>query len=226
MTKLQNTDIVAVSWRDNKIVTLLSTFVSTNPVEKVIRFSKTEKKKVELTCPNIVKVYNKHMGGVDLLDSLLGRYKIKMRTKKWYMRLFYHLLDMTIVNSWLLHKRIIAQKNNNLDLTQKHISLSDFREELGISLCVSGQQITPKRGHPASTLESVIEIRRNKPNAAVQPPKNVRLDQVSHWSTDTNKQSRCKMPGCSSYTWQKCTKCNLPLCVGKGKKCFFKYHTS
>jgi len=112
LTKLQNTEIVTVSWRDNKIVTLLSTFVSTDPVEKVIRFSKTEKKKVELTCPNIVKVYNKHMGGVDLLDSLLGRYKIKMRTKKWYMRLFYHLLDVTIVNSWILHKRIIAQKKN------------------------------------------------------------------------------------------------------------------
>lgn len=56
--------------------------MSTNPVEKVIRFSKTEKKKVEFTCPNIVKVYNKHMGVVDLLDSLQGRYKIKMRTKK------------------------------------------------------------------------------------------------------------------------------------------------
>lgn len=188
LTKLQNTEIVAVSWRDNKIVTLLSTFVSTNPVEKVIRFSKIEKKKVELTCPNIVKVYNKHMGGVDLLDSLLGRYKIKMRTKKWYMRLFYHLLDVTIVNSWLLHKRIIAQKKkkNNLDSTQKHISLADFREEFGISLCVSGQRLTPKRGRP-STLESVIETKRKKPNAAVQPPKNVRLDQVSHWSTDTNK---------------------------------------
>lgn len=72
LTKLQNTDIVAVSWLDNKIVTFLSTFVSTNTLEKVIRFSKTEKKKVKVTYPNIVKVYNKHIGGVDLLDSLLA----------------------------------------------------------------------------------------------------------------------------------------------------------
>lgn len=38
-------------------------------------------------------------------------------------------------------------------------------------------------------------MRRKRPNAAVQPPKDIRLDQVSHWSTDTNKQSQCKMPG-------------------------------
>lgn len=50
--------------------TLLFTFVTTDPVEKVIRFSKT-KTKVELTCSNIVKVYNKH--SVDLLDRLLRK---------------------------------------------------------------------------------------------------------------------------------------------------------
>lgn len=71
------------------------------------------------------------------------------------MRLFYHLLDVTIVNSWLLHKRIIAQKHNNLDSTQKLISVADFREELGISLFFCGQRITPKRGRPSS-FESVI----------------------------------------------------------------------
>jgi len=60
------------------------------------------------------------------------------------------------VNSWLLHKRIITQTINNLESSQKPISLADFREELGISLCVSSQRMTPKRGRP-STLESAIE---------------------------------------------------------------------
>jgi len=63
---------------------------------------------IEIDCPLIVNVYNKHMGGIDLLDSLLGQQKIKIRSRKWYLRIFYHLLDVTVVNSWLLHKRIIA----------------------------------------------------------------------------------------------------------------------
>lgn len=100
VTKIQGTKIAAVSWNDNKVVTLLSTFVGVDPITVISRFSKKEKKMTYIDCPSVIKVYNKHMGGVDLLDSLLGRHKIKMRSRKWYMRLFYHLLDMTVVNSW------------------------------------------------------------------------------------------------------------------------------
>lgn len=70
------------------------------------------------------------MGGVDLLDGLLGRHKIKMRSRKWYIRLFYYMIDVTIVNSWLLHRRIQHEKGekNSMPLVQ-------FRKELAMSLC-------------------------------------------------------------------------------------------
>jgi hypothetical protein len=110
LANINNQEVFATCWRDNKVVTLLSTFVEIDPMSKVKRFSKTENKSIEIDCLHIVSVYNKHMGGVDLLDSLLGRQKIKIRSRKWYLRIFYHLLDVTVVNSWLLHKRIIAQK--------------------------------------------------------------------------------------------------------------------
>lgn len=110
VSKVRGIDIVAVTWKDTKILSLLSTFAAVDPVVKVSRFDRKQKKRVKVDCPNIIKVYNRHMGGVDLLDGLLGRHKIKMRSRKWYMRVFHHLLDVTIVNSWLLHKRIQKQK--------------------------------------------------------------------------------------------------------------------
>ena len=66
--------------------------MGSSPVQELKRFDKKEKKleKVEVPCPNLVLEYNKHMGGVDLLDNILGRYKISMRTRKWYCRIFYH----------------------------------------------------------------------------------------------------------------------------------------
>lgn len=90
-----------------------------------------------MKCPRIVEDYNTHMGGVDLLDAHLARYKVTIRSRKWYMKIFYHCLDMVCVNSWLIWKK--ADDNNN-----KH-SLADFKEMLAISLCVYGTH-TPTRG--------------------------------------------------------------------------------
>jgi len=87
--------VTSVLWKDNKLVTLLSSFCGILPEETIRRFDKKEKENIEVSCPFIIKEYNKHMGGVDLLDSLIGRYKIKMRSKKWYMRLWYHLIDFS-----------------------------------------------------------------------------------------------------------------------------------
>ena len=48
--------------------------------------------------PNIVSMYNKSMGGVDLLDSL-ALYPIKIRSKKWYHCIVFHMLDLILVES-------------------------------------------------------------------------------------------------------------------------------
>ncbi|KAG0422301.1 hypothetical protein HPB47_001864 [Ixodes persulcatus] len=57
-----------VKWKDNKSVILLSTAFGTAPEGTCRRSSKNEKKRVEVTPPDIVARYNQHMGGVDLID--------------------------------------------------------------------------------------------------------------------------------------------------------------
>lgn len=99
------TDIANVIWKDNKAVMLLSTFAGELPKTKVQRYDKTNKKYVEIDRPYVVGEYNRHMGGVDLIDSIMGRYKIQVRSKRWQVRMFYHLLDLTMANYWLLHRR-------------------------------------------------------------------------------------------------------------------------
>lgn len=91
-TKINSAEIVSVTWRDTKVVNLISNFVGTNPMQSVERFDKILRKRITVDCPNIVKQYNSYMGGVDFLDSMIGRNKIKLRSKKWYMRIYYHLL--------------------------------------------------------------------------------------------------------------------------------------
>ncbi|CAI6354669.1 unnamed protein product [Macrosiphum euphorbiae] len=75
------------------------------------------------------------MGGVDLMDSMIGRYRIIMRSKKWYMKIFYHLVDMSIVNAWMLYKKV----------TKKPMKLAQFREQLAVELCQTEIEIKKKR---------------------------------------------------------------------------------
>lgn len=57
------------------------------------------------------------MGGVDNLDANVGRYKIRLKSKKWYLRIFYHLFDLCVINAWLLYQRVAKEKNiSNMSL--------------------------------------------------------------------------------------------------------------
>lgn len=91
MTTQNGVNLWAVKWFDSRPVTLLSTFVSANPASEVQRWDKKQKEFLCVKRPNIVGVYNKSMGGVDLLDSLIALYRIKIRSKKWYHRIFFHI---------------------------------------------------------------------------------------------------------------------------------------
>ena len=54
--------------------------------------------------PRVIEDYNTLMGYVDKSDRMVNSYGIARRTWKWTMELVFHLLDMTILNAFLLHK--------------------------------------------------------------------------------------------------------------------------
>lgn len=81
------------------------TYVGSKPKGEK-RFFKQEKAYKMISCPNSILIYNNYMGGVNLLDSMLGFYRIKIRSKKYYLQIFFHFIDMIAVNCWLLASRI------------------------------------------------------------------------------------------------------------------------
>ncbi|CAG4932290.1 unnamed protein product [Parnassius apollo] len=75
-------DVATVAWKDNKVVNLASSFVGEMPKAQVRRYDKKTKQYITIDRPNIVGEYNRHMGGVDLIDSIMGCYKIRLRSKR------------------------------------------------------------------------------------------------------------------------------------------------
>ena len=88
-----NDGILTLRWKDNKVVTLLSTDLGVEPVSSVSRYRSDTKRKEDVCCPAVIKSYNVNMGGIDKSDMLVHLYHTPMNSKRWYMRMFAYAID-------------------------------------------------------------------------------------------------------------------------------------
>jgi len=52
--------------------------------------------------PHIMEWYDQHMGYVDSSDRMANSYSMSPCNFKWTKKLFFHFLDLTVLNSWIL----------------------------------------------------------------------------------------------------------------------------
>ena len=94
------TNLMVTQWRDKKDVTLLSSCVNDSTIN-VTRAGK------EKTIPLVVNFCNANMGGVDKSDQMLTSYEVeRKRVKKWYKKVFHHLINQSVFNAQIIHKTI------------------------------------------------------------------------------------------------------------------------
>ena len=96
----KNAKIFVVRWKDNGLVCMASNEHGLRPLKKVDCYSAT-KKKIAGSMPNVICMYNRHMGGVDRVDENISLYRIAIPGKKWYFPLFCYLLNVCVNNASL-----------------------------------------------------------------------------------------------------------------------------
>uniref|UniRef100_A0A8C6TQ61 PiggyBac transposable element-derived protein domain-containing protein n=1 Tax=Neogobius melanostomus TaxID=47308 RepID=A0A8C6TQ61_9GOBI len=188
--------LAVVKWADNKTVTLVSSCASVSPVGQVRRYSKEEKKKICVPCPKIVSEYNTHMGGVDLADMMIALYRTPAKSHRWYLAIFWQMVDIAVNNAWLLHRRHAAQ------LGQKHHCLKVFRLDVAKGL-----------------------IYPEKQKRVPRPVDDMIYDGIDHFPIVSVK-GRCRMcqDGQTSIVCQKC-KVRLCIVTGQNpRNCFHSFH--
>ena len=88
---------------------------------------------IDVPIPEIVQEYNRFMGGVDKMDMNLALYRIDRCSNKWYMRIIFYLISLSVSNSWTLYKRHFMQRHGALksSLSQKDflLDVADARHQ-------------------------------------------------------------------------------------------------
>nr|XP_053627436.1 piggyBac transposable element-derived protein 3-like [Cherax quadricarinatus] len=232
-----NDGILAVRWKDNKVVTLLTNDVGVHPVTPITSYNKETKKREKFSCPAVIKNYNAHMGCIDKSDMLVHLYKTPMKSKRWYMRLFAYFLDLAVVNAWLVYRR------DCVALKSKYMPLKNFRLDISISARSTGHKLRggkrsasrlTRSTSRASSVESddgdLSSLQIPTPvqyQRVIKPDDSVRYDTtLHHWpvnaKTFTCKHcSTKKHPVASTFA---CLTCKVNLCI-KEKNCFVEFHS-
>ena len=176
-----NHNLSLVRWLDNKCVTLISTYLGVSPESTVKRYIRSTKVHQDVSRPAIVGVYNSYMRGIDMFDVMCTLYKRQLKSKRWYLYVFYHTLTMIMVNSWFLYRR--EAKSLGVD---NAMQMKDFQVKAAVSLISQGKV---SRGRPSFNSPPPAK----KPCVKLRPQENIRFDNVDNWSLSQEKRRRYRL---------------------------------
>lgn len=191
----------SVKWKDKKNIFMLST-IHDNAMEPSQRTNRNTG--LPVIKPRAVLDYSKNMGSVDTADMLLSSIQCIRKTIKWYKKLFFHILDMHMLNSFFCYRH--AKNIPNL-------KFADFQLRVI-------NQLVEQYSSSSSVLERPMSASTSGNNPLRVLPRNAK----DHMPTKMGKYQRCKQ--CSLIKQRKntrfcCKVCNVYLCAAP---CFEKYH--
>uniref|UniRef100_A0A8P4GEV8 PiggyBac transposable element-derived protein domain-containing protein n=1 Tax=Dicentrarchus labrax TaxID=13489 RepID=A0A8P4GEV8_DICLA len=100
-----------VRWNDNSVVTVVSNMEREFTETEAKRWNKQKRTVDKVRQPKCIQEYNTHMGGVDLHDQFVSRYRVNIRSKKWWWPCFSWALNKhsTYGKDLLSFQRLVAQ---------------------------------------------------------------------------------------------------------------------
>ncbi|XP_063818872.1 piggyBac transposable element-derived protein 2-like [Pseudophryne corroboree] len=200
-------NISITRWLDGSVVHVASSCAGIQPQDSAQRWSKKEKELIHIPRPFAVKLYNTHIRGVNLMDQCVAMYPHRRKNRRWYIRVFFHFLDVTCVNAWLLYR--MSGFND--------MNLLDFKASIARALINAGCMEQRRRERSSETPPPL------KRRAVSKAPPEIRFSVGHHWPklTDAKHANRCHDVACTRKTKYICMQCLEPLCPG----CFSNFHT-
>lgn len=109
------------SFSEKREVIMITSFCD-NKTEEVKRTVKAGVEEI-ISTPPVICRYNESMGGVDVSDHYIATYPFARRTVKWWRKIFFWLLEVVVMNSFIL-------SNNYRDPGMPPIRQEEYRKKL------------------------------------------------------------------------------------------------
>ena len=202
---------LALQWKDNRPVTMVTSIDSANDFLYIDRNEKVGNawQRVRVKQPKAFHNYNQFMNAVDRSDQFLANNSSLQKCMHWWKVLFFHMVDIAVVNSYILF-RLHGAENPDARRAKK-FSITKYKEELVRQLV--GLE---KFGQPPVFRPPTVE-----PGAF----------ETVHIARTSNKKRSCKV--CYAATkkeYKVKTYCEAPQCqvylhCTQDKNCFGIWHS-
>ncbi|XP_028419488.1 piggyBac transposable element-derived protein 4-like [Perca flavescens] len=198
--------LLFVKWMDTREVSVCSTIheaFSGSTLHKRMKTKDGSWTTKSIPCPTPVVEYNRHMGGVYLSNQLIQCYSVHHNSMRWYRTLFFHFLDIAATNSFLLHKELCREKQ------EEPMTHRAFLQELTAQLCCVTVVTPPAQAHSGHLPVAISE--------------QTELSKRASYGRRTCVHCRKTKQVRQSTPW-KCMECDVALCVIADRNCFRDWH--
>ena len=189
--------ISCIKWYDNKSVMLLRSHL-----EEITSKSTMQRRlKGPVSCSNGIKLYNRKMGGVDLMNQLKSAYQFDRRSEfRFYLRLIFDLFDVAVVNSFIVYQK----------LENKYLTLKEFK------ICIALKLI-------ASIISWKLSCLNHRPSKCTkaQRPGSIPPSHLPIFLERRGQCTVCSQAGKEYRTFVMCSLCDVALCVKKKETVFY-----
>jgi hypothetical protein len=200
--KAYHTDTISAQiWKDKREVSMLTTL---HPAQLTDTGKRTYRNE-PIIKPECVQDYNKNMGAVDKSDMVLSSVHSTRKTMRWYKKMFFHLIDLSLLNSHIL----FCQK------TGKRVPLAQFQLEVIRQLINEYKRVVPSKSSVRKRHSELPSRLTERHFMAKSPPSAKKVKTMARCVVCLSRKLRRE----SRY---ECKQCKVALCV---EPCFETYHT-
>lgn len=191
----KNDDIVVYKWMNNKAVHVISNFHDTETTK--IKQRNKDGTIALISSLQAVNYYNTYMGKIDKVDMFCSLYSTSLKSKKWWHRILFDIIDLTVCNACILYKI----------LTNEKIDLLDFPRPVAQPMITKSK--IPKRGRLSIQSNQLTAKKRRKSNYSVSA--SIRKENLGiHWHENDLKCSKKKQ---EAKPFIKRSACKVHLCI-------------